>query len=271
MRGEGTLTWESRRSSTAPSVLLVLAFLLGGAVSAGAGSLDPVANGDFELYADASPGPAPTDSGRADEALFWETKGILGETTTFEDADGDGDREAVIASCLAPDCWGVRNLLQSLTATSQAFSANFTAYTFVVEEGSVPDEASVWIRISFRPACLEPSFPYYCDVTLAWDGSSMQTDEEGLVRLDPAQTRFVCTSVTPDGGVSPATHDPICERFREDWEAADEQQRRALLDQARITHQFFWAFSKGADPVVVDDVSIEGAAPFLPGPLRGEA
>lgn len=239
--------------------LTLLTMLIPAGTAGPEAAIDPVANGGFELYAETIPGVTSLDGREADGALFWDHSGIRPESADFRDIDDDLDREAVLG-CLVDWCSFV-NMGQSITSATQVFSADFEAYAFTIEAGVVPSDALVFHRIWMWPACADDAYPYPCTIGLSWSNASMVPDDQGRVTLDPVDATFSCLGGGADGQAGTLFHDPRCDRFEEEWAAADDEARREMIRPGRVVEHSFQGFHLGEHPVVIDDVSIEGAQP----------
>lgn len=163
------------------------------------------------------------------------------------DADGDGDREAVIPTRAVDfnhDLW------QSWASPQQAWSLDFDAFAFTVESGAIPSSANNQIGFS-----LTPSYAQHPYVGIFWEGAvhftsaDMRPDANGRVTMDPVR----------DGSIiCPSGYTP-CLEFRAAYAAADDAGKHTLLGQARIVQTSFWAFNNLAGPVAIDDIAFEGA------------
>lgn len=175
--------------------------------------------------------------------------------TKFYDADSDGDVEAIIPRVHQAHN---HNLWQSTATPTQAFSADFDAFTFRVESGAIRTSANIQIGLALSPSYMQHPF-----VGAFWEGAvlfranDMVLGADGLVSLDPAaQGEITCPAYAP------------CREFQAEFNAADAAGKRTLLGQARVVQTSFWAFSGGLGPVVIDDVAYVGAKSAAETPPR---
>lgn len=167
--------------------------------------------------------------------------------TTFGDMDGDGDREVRIPQVPAEH---PHNLWQSVVTTSQAWSLDFDAFTFRVEEGVIPPAANVQVGFSLTPGYEQsPWIGSYWEGALLFRASDMSPGADGRVAMDPVILGEI---------VCPAGYTP-CEDLRAGYAAADDAGKRTLLGRLRIVQTSFWSVSGGAGAVTLDDVFIAGA------------
>lgn len=218
--------------------------------------VNPLLNGDFELYADT------TDTGGGlDQTLFW-TSGSIDPTCCagyrsnawFGDHDdgGLGDREAVVeANTSAPN----HNFWQSTVTGGQMISGDFDAFAWTIEHGTIAPSANNQLGFSLSP--LYAQHPY---VGIFWEGAitfradDMVPDADGRVRMDPIKDG----EITCPGGYQP------CLDFKTEYDGAgafgDEDAQRDLLGKLRLVQISFWNFNRqAAGSIVVDNVAIEGA------------
>jgi hypothetical protein len=189
--------------------------------------------------------PNPWNSLR-DDGFMWSND----PATSFLDVTGDGDTEAVIPSVPAQHS---HSLWQSIATSTQAFSADFDAFQFTVESGSLPASANVQVGLSLTPSYMQSPW-----VVAFWEGAVYFTsadlvpDASGRVSVNPvAKGEIIC----------PAAYTP-CEEFRADYNAADAVGKATLLGQTRIVQTSFWSFNNPAGPVVLDDIAYLGAKSF---------
>lgn len=246
-----------RRVATAAFLVAALA---GSTVRAA--PVGPVVNGEFELFApgkdvscaafgDTSvqvlppPGPwiisvAPCEQGIF-KAAQWSSSGV----TQFGDWNGDGDREASIDGTrpVDPSIGKAHNFWQAFPNPQQAYTADFEALRFRVEDGSIPAGAMVQISLSRTP--LEEPSPWvgiYLECSLTFP---MTAGATGPVSADPLSATFASSYSDCDGTAAA-------------YAAADAAGKRAILGRLRIVQLSFWGFQTGA-PVLLDGVELAGA------------
>lgn len=171
-----------------------------------------------------------------------------GSGALFEDFDGDGDREAKILPGIVDPTVGGHNLWQAYSNPQQAYTADFDAFTFRVESGTVPPGAVVILSLSQSP--LSDATPWIglwfeCQLTFK------------VAHFAKAGNVW---SVDPANGIF-ASRDPSCADDLAAWNAATSaDERRDVLAAMRIVQTSFWSFHTGSAPVVLDGVAILGAS-----------
>jgi hypothetical protein len=240
----------THRRDACRRVLLSLACLAAAApasvLGTGAHEENAVLNPGFELYASTDGTGGPWDG-----ALYWwESWGSSSLFFNFppvaiEDADGDGDLEAVFGG------GNGRDLRQDFAAGS-SLSANFRSLEFTREAG---DLSGGWVTVALTlaPTAVQGAWPetnggawlsFFPEVAPeAW-----QPNAEGRVSLDPALHGYVLCA------------HPGCEPWKADFDAADPDRRRAILGEARLLWIRISDYRfDNADPLVLDDVALLGA------------
>lgn len=184
---------------------------------------------------------APCEAG-AFKAVHWSSSAV----TQFADWDGDGDREAKIDGSLPSDplIGAAHNFWQAFPSPHQAFTANFDALSFRVEDGAIPAGAYVQISLSSVPfSDVSPFVGIFIDCFLTFP--NLAPDGAGLVSVDPTTATFTAAWSG-------------CDDEAAAWQAADEDGRRAILATMRIVQHSYWGFQTGA-PVQLDGVELVGA------------
>jgi hypothetical protein len=180
------------------------------------------------------------------KAAQWSSSGV----TQFGDLDGDEDREASIDGSrpVDPFIGSAHNMWQSYANPQQAFTANFDALQFRVEDGAIPPGAYVQISLSASP--LETVSPYvgiFLDCFLTF--TNLTPNGAGLVSVDPVDAQFA--SAYTD-----------CDAAAAEWNASGAAGRREVLSRLRLVQTSFWGFETGA-PVVLDGVDLVGSKTIL--------
>ena len=205
--------------------------------------MNPVMNGGFETWIRTN-----GEGGYADGALYWAHSAGSNARFFNTNIDGDADSEAYVRGDFSASS---HNFWQSTLPPLQVFSPDFDAFAFTIERGTVAPSANIQIGFSTAPGYDANPF-----VGAFWDGAVMfraddiaaNTDASGRVTLDPvADGEIVCPAYEP------------CTRFKADFEAADDTNRSALLDQLRVIQMSFWNFNRQAGFIVIDDVEVIGA------------
>ncbi len=194
-----------------------------------------------------------------DDAVHWST----GDSTLVDTVDADADREARIA---ADTSLSDHNMWQAWSSPHQAYTADFDALEFDVEDGAISDKASVQVSLSATP--LEEVTPWvavFLDCSLNFNAAVLQDHQagDGRVAVDPAEANLV-------------TRGDACDPAAQNWTAADHDERHAILSHLRIVQVSFWGFNHGElDPscecaIQIDNVAIfhaSSAAEAAPGTL----
>ncbi|MFA5862312.1 MAG: hypothetical protein WDA16_11525, partial [Candidatus Thermoplasmatota archaeon] len=210
---------------------------------------NPIANPGFELYADTENGD-PTgndlisDGSAADGSLLWNEG--YGSNAKFYDFDGNGELDAV----LPPTGSSTQNMWQSLLPPLQIPSGDFDSFEFTVESGALSAYSNIQVGFSTSPLFSQnPWVVAFWDGAIMFPQSNMLPDSNGRVRLEPvAQGDIICPDYQP------------CLDFKENYTAADDAGKHALLAELRIIQVGFWSFNLGnTEPVVLDDVAIVGS------------
>lgn len=173
-----------------------------------------------------------------DEAIHWSGH----EDDVVADLDGDGDREIQIAKGS-----GHHNIWQAWNSPHQAYTGDFEALAFAVEDGQVADNARVVISMSATP--LQTQSPWvglYYDCQLSFSADQFQTGTNSI-----APTEGSLSSASPD-----------CEDAVEAWNEGDDEDKAEVLGRLRIGQLSFWGFENvdtEDDEIVLDDISLAGA------------
>lgn len=264
-----------------------LMLLTSASASLTSGSLlptNPVMNGGFEQHRDTVPEAIEGvevigDGSAADEAIFWEAGDDAMDASTdkpvlFFDVNGDGDREAVIEPCPSK-CMG-ETLVQQTHKLPRAMSGSFQTYRFVVEHGTVPEQAKVVMHLQANPSDTQHplpagviSRPFY-DISLIFEGEDLEPDSIGHVLLDPVtegETTCPTVDIDLDGEVDDPW--PPCTDFQDDWGEASEEERRDMLGRTRLIDHGFHLWDRGEGTVVIDNVRMSGATSIAQELARG--
>lgn len=193
-----------------------------------------------------------------DSAAQWSTQPDT-SPTTFGDNDGDGDREATISSGGAG-----HNMWQAYPNAHEAFTGDFAAFELDVEAGEINPGALVQISMSPNPLDEQSDRTFEADCRLSFSGSLLlaNMDSDGHVSVDPIDASY-------------SSHYDGCPSVQ-DWEDADDDEKRAILGQLRIVQMSFWSFNRGVteDPgcgctIQIDNVSITNPASLAESALNG--
>ncbi len=242
--------------------------------SASALPSNPVMNGGFEQHRNTVPESIEGvevfgDGGAADEALFWEAGNDAMDVTTdksvrFYDINGDGDREAVIEPC--PSKCMKETLVQQTHKLPRAMSGNFLTYRFVVEDGTVPEQAKVIMRLQANPSESQHPMPAgvinrpVYDINLVFQDEDLKPDTIGHVLLDPVtEGEITCPTVDIDFDGERDDPWPPCTDFQDRWGQASEEERRDMLGRTRMIAHGFHQWDTGTDTVAIDNVRMTGA------------
>lgn len=184
--------------------------------------------------------PASAGGTTEDTAAFWSNVGHEDSPTragfTFDHDPFDKEVKIV-----ADGSKSSHNFWQSFANRQQAWTANFDALEFDVEDGSIVDGASVKISLAAEPLNVqEPYAVVYFDCVLTFDSDYLQASlNDGTVSASP-----VGDGVHYDG-----EDDPDC---------PDELSRESL-GRLSIIQLSFWRFNQGEEPIVIDNVGLPGA------------
>lgn len=177
-----------------------------------------------------------------DEAVHWSGH----DDDNVTDHDGDTDREILIPA----DPGSNHNLWQAWPSPHQAYTADFDALEFRVEDGTIPDGALVQVSLSATPLDRQSTdLLLYRDCALNFRGEDLEATRTGeQVSMSPL-----------DAGFS-STGDPDCEELAATWHDATttDEERRDILSRLRIVQVSFWAFHTQG-PIVLDDIAMPGA------------
>lgn len=177
-----------------------------------------------------------------DAAAFWS----VGDTATagFNFDDDPFDKEIRVES--SPSNGGDHNLWQNVfnPGRTYAFTANFDGLAFDLEDGEIPDDASVKVSLGAEPLNVQERFtaPAYIDCVLGFPGSALQASadaNDGRVSVSPLNAEV--------GYSGPS--DPDC----------PDEKTEENLGRLTIVQLSFWDFNDGTEPVVIDDVALDGA------------
>lgn len=184
----------------------------------------------------------------ANKPVMWSVHPRTASTAFVYDGDDDpSDREAQF---IAEKSLSNHNLWQVYVSQPGLYTANFTSFDFVLEDGEIPTKANVYMHLSATP--LELQTPYaagYFECTLVLPAETMIPDGQGQISIDPL-----------DGDLN--ARDPECEDAADTFsdEGNDEEVRRAALGRLRVVQMGFRNFNLGTQDVVIDDVNIQGAS-----------
>lgn len=138
------------------------------------------------------------------------------------------------------------NLWQTYNNPHQAYTTDFEALRFDIEEGDFPTGALVQISLSNTP--LNETSPWvgiFIDCSLTFRNTAF-TQDGVTFSADPVDASF-------------ASRWEGCDSTEAAWDAADEDGKRDILGKLRIVQLSFWAFNTGSAPVVIDNVELAGA------------
>lgn len=189
-----------------------------------------------------------TPKERLETPLFWSTALEPDRSADFGFSfDSDPfDREVRIPADASKSG---HNIWQTFPSKQEAYTANFTTYQFTVEDGQIPSKAKIEVSLSLSPGYAQhPFVGVFYEAQVVFDAEDMVPNANGVVQPDPLQ----------DGRIECPDYQP-CRDFRSDYQDADEDGKRALLGQTRLTQNSFWSFNRGDTDVVLDDISIVGA------------
>lgn len=167
----------------------------------------------------------------------------------FDDDPFDREAKILTDSDKAPhNLWQVVN-------RQQAYTLNFDEYRFTVENwDDIKDNANPLpgnIKLSFTLTPVDTQHPFvliFLDGFLQFNPGPEDVDDDGVVHLDPVQ----------DGTLK--CYWEACDEFKEDYDDGTSEEKRTDLGRLRIIQNSFWTFNQGQeDPVVLDDVAIDGA------------
>ena len=166
--------------------------------------------------------------------------------TTYRDFSGDGDIEAIIP--VQPEEHS-HNLWQSTATTTIAWSADFDAFRFVLESGTIPPPANIQLGLALTPSYQQsPWLAGFWEGAVLFRSNDLVPSGDGTVSVHPIdQGEIIC----------PAGYTP-CLAFKADYDAADVAGKHTLLGQVRIVQTSFWSFHNAGGPVVLDNVAIVG-------------
>jgi hypothetical protein len=157
--------------------------------------------------------------------------------------DDPFDREVKL---LADDSLAHHNLWQWLGSKHQAFTPDADAFAMDVETGDV--SGIVKLALTTNPLH-EPGTNYYVDCMLTFTQSDLQNamDEDGHIEADPVDATFNARSEN-------------CSDLQQQWNEGDEDAKRDVLSQTRITQLSFWDWERGtSEDSVIDNVEMPGA------------
>lgn len=181
-----------------------------------------------------------------DDAVHWSGH----DDDNVTDVDQDGDREIHI-----PENPSSRhNFWQAWPSPFQAFTGNFEALEFDLEQGSIPDNALVQVSLSATPTHTQTAdLVLYRDCALNFRGDLLNDHlgPNGHVYVDPVDAGFSHTG------------DEHCKDLADAWQDADDTERREILGQLRVVQLSFWAFETPKGPsgpgTALDDISLTDA------------
>lgn len=164
-----------------------------------------------------------------DDAVHWSGH----DDDKVADVDGDGDREIAI-----PADAGHHNFWQAWPSPFQAFTGNFEALEFDVEDGSVSDNTLVQVSFSATPMDNQTTeLVLFRDCAINFPGTliNANTDSEGHVAVPPTEAGFTSTG------------DEHCEDLAAAWQDADDEERRDILGRLRVVQLSFWGFERAPE------------------------
>lgn len=157
--------------------------------------------------------------------------------------DDPFDREAKI---LADSSKAGHNLWQWMGSKHQAFTPDADSLSMDIEAGDV----SGTVKLILTNVGTNPdSTDYYqpCSLTFSQSQLADAMDADGHIEADPTEAVFTA-------------REDSCEELKADWETGDEDERRDVLSQTRITQLSFWNWNSGTETdTVIDNVQLPGA------------
>jgi hypothetical protein len=162
----------------------------------------------------------------------------------FNFDDDPFDREVKL---LADENLAHHNLWQWFGSKHQAYTPNADAFSMDLEEGDVSGQ--VKLVLTSNPLH-EAEVAYYDDCSLTFTASTLadHVDENGHIAVDPVDADF-------------SSRRAPCDALATQWENAEnDEQRRDVLSQTRITQLSFWGWEGGtSEDSVIDNVELPGA------------
>lgn len=161
----------------------------------------------------------------------------------FNFDDDPFDREVKL---LADDTLAHHNLWQWFGSKHQAFTPNADALTMDVETGDVSGQVKL---ILTNVPVNQDSEDYYqpCSLTFTQSQLANAMDADGHIAADPTNAQFTARETSCDG-------------LEAQWDGGDEETRRDVLSQTRITQFSFWGWENGNEDTVLDNVQLSGAS-----------
>lgn len=138
------------------------------------------------------------------------------------------------------------NMWQWFGSKHQAWTANAEALEMDVEAGDV--SGAVKFILSSNPLGSQGDQLYDdCSLTFTQDNLTNAMDEDGHIAADPVDAVFN------------ARRNP-CQPLEQAWDNGDEEDKRSVLGQVRITQVSFWSWERGTEQAtVLDDVRLTAA------------
>lgn len=158
--------------------------------------------------------------------------------------DDPSDKEVRL---IADDSLAHHNLWQWIGSKHQAFTPNADALSMDVEKGDV--SGIVKLILTNMPSNTE-STDYYqpCSLTFTQTQLANAMDADGHIAADPTNAQF-------------KAREDSCQNLEDQWDGGDEDAKRDVLSQTRITQLSFWGWERGTDTdTVIDNVELPGAS-----------
>lgn len=172
------------------------------------------------------------------------------------------DREVLIK---ADPTTGAHNLWQSGFKKHQAYTMNYDAFTFEIEnwdeikdlEDPFGTKASIQVTFSVTPSQEQnPWIGIFADGSLTFTSATIEEkarEGDGTVSLSPVhdvdsvscRNYPPCLEIQEELTTSPSDDD-------------EEEKKRALLGRLRLVQMSFWRFNQAPSDIVLDDVAIDG-------------
>lgn len=186
---------------------------------------------------------------RTDQPAHWSMDVRNPSVEWGYDYDGDAsDREARFAT---NNNGSRHNMWQWMGSPHQAWTPNAEALTLAVEQGTPPDGASIILSLATVPQESRETNGYYLACDLVFSAEQIRNaddvDDDGKVEVSPLNANFR------------ARRSSHCAELEEKFENGSDAEKREVLGSTRITQLSFWGWNGAEEPVVVDDVQIEGA------------
>lgn len=150
------------------------------------------------------------------------------------------------------------NLWQWMGSPHQAFTADADALTMDVEDGT-PEKGIVKFILTTLPMeSQDTSYYQPCSLTFTAQQIADAAGADGHAEVSPLDATFKART-------------PVCEPLQETWDDGDDEDKREVLGSTRITQFDFWGWQRNPEPVVVDNVQLEGATTVAEALASGNA